>query len=579
MAALRLPRRRTGQPGGRGMTRFSPSRRRLGMLPMAAGLAGICPAARARDAGGTRVSLEVTPAEVLGSAVPPVFGFGGNIWLTPGVFGAGVADRILAMPRLGMTRVSLGDQLLEHTSSLADLKQRLEHFALNDFLRRFRQRGGQVMLILDGTPRWLSSNPSTERYKGPNQPYFRVSPAKDMAAWAEVVEALVRHFQRRARPRCLVRSLERAELLLPGLGRAVHGAVPGFGAGCASRRPQGPHRRPRHLVFHRRGTARPPNSEPDKLDAVTRLLDQRYLFRQFLEAAAATPLPELKLARLPVDFFSWHGFYLDPATVYGATTSHIRDRAGSHGLCTQHAHRHQRVEPRRGAALPGRRPQRHPCRRGLHRGSVLAMHAAGVDAQVFQMYVDPGVDGYSGGLWTANGCHAPASSRCACWPCCVAARCARAATTTGVHTAAFPGRAHALRLGRGQHAYRAHAQEHRERARPAAQCRFHPGAVARRPGRPGAARRPLAAPRAREAREREQSGAGQLKAAADRARQRSRSTLRLALKVQGLSGAAGTGGPLAHRFAPRQRRPRTCCGHTGTRGRAQAPGPLGREHP
>ena len=512
------------------------SRRRFAALPVVLGLASVARPALARGNDDTLVSIDVTPSDVVAPSVPPMFGFGGNIWLTPPAFNLGVADRILAMPHLGMTRVSLGDQLLENAGSLADLKRQLEQFALNDFLRRVRQRGGRVMLILDGTPRWLSSNPSTERYKGPNQPYFRVSPAADAAGWAEVVEALVRHFNGVLGLDAWYEAWNEPNLYYLGTFEQFMMQYRASVLGARRADPKARIGGPGTAHFNGVRTGRQPGSERERLAAVSHTLEQNYLFRQFLQAAAATPLPELKLARLPVDFFSWHGFYLDPSRVYATVTPYIRDALAAAGYPrdTPIVNSEWNLAP-----VP---PYPEGDLNATHVGgayaaaSVLAMHAAGVDQQIFQMYVDPGVDGYSGGLWTPYGLPR-ANFHALRLLSMLRGRQVRARSDDSwVQTVAF-------RDGRSLHLMVAVSTPTAEMLKntenvlgPLRNADFM-----RLLAREGHAERvmhgdPLPPERAREVQQREQADVARLTAEAERASKRSRSTLELRLSVRGLAG-------------------------------------------
>ncbi|MEK8051152.1 hypothetical protein AACH10_12950 [Ideonella sp. DXS22W] len=521
------------------MAGFSRARRQLAVWPVAASLSGLGRSAAARGRPDLSVSIDVDADEVVARSAPPMFGFGGNIWLTPGAFGLGIADRILDMPHLGMSRVSLGDQLLEDASSLAELRRRLEQFALNDFLRRVRQRGGRVMLVLDGTPRWLSSNPSTTRQKNPNQPLFRLSPAANLAGWAEVVEAIVRHFNGVLGLDAWYEAWNEPNLYYQGSFEQFMAQYRASVLGARRADPKARIGGPGVGHFNGVRTAQQPGAERERLAAVNQTLEQKYLFQQFIEAAAAMPLPELRLSRLPVDFFSWHGFYLDPSQVYATVTPYIREVLASAGYPrdTPIVNSEWNLAP-----VP---PYPEGDLNATHVGaafaaaSVLAMHAAGVDQQIFQMYVDPGVDGYSGGLWTAQGlaranCHA------------LRLLSMLRGRELRVRSDDPWVRAAAFRDGRHLHVLVASCTPTPEMLKNAENVLgpLRNADFMRKLAREGHGERllrgvPLPTDRAREAQQREQADGARLRADTERAKARARGTLDLRISVRGLTGATG----------------------------------------
>src|SRR5262249_5321601 len=147
-----------------------------------------CASPAGMRATAQEVKVEVIAGESGADRVPRIFGYGGNIWWIPEVFGAGVAQRILAMDHLGITRISLGDQFLTAAANLEDLQRRLDNSPRNEFLHRYAKAGGRVLFILDGVPRWVSSNKSDRIFPNPDQKVYRMSPPEDFNGWSRVVE-------------------------------------------------------------------------------------------------------------------------------------------------------------------------------------------------------------------------------------------------------------------------------------------------------------------------------------------------------------------------------------------------------
>jgi len=349
-----------------------------------------------------KVAVSLRP--VISDKVPRVYRYGGNVWLIPQVFAAGVAEKILAVNPPGLMRISLGDQVLEQTSSLEDLRRRLEHYPLNDFLRKYASEGGRVLLILDGVPRWISSEKSTRRLKDPTQPIFRMSPPADYQKWSKVVEAIVHHFNGRLGLNAYYESWNEPNWYYLGTSEQYMKQYYYTVLGARRADPKALVGGPSVSEFLGTSTRRTERvTEAEKRGRVVRQLRQNFLFKQFLEHAGRTPMPELGLRRLPVDFFSWHSFYIDPTNYYELVVPAIRDALQSAG--------YRRTTPLINtewniAAVP---PYPEGDLNANEVGaafvatSLLAMGEAGVDAQIFQMFVDPGVKGYHGGTFTQTG--------------------------------------------------------------------------------------------------------------------------------------------------------------------------------
>jgi hypothetical protein len=350
------------------------------------------------------VNIDVTGGSGQKEQVPRVYGFGGNIWHIPEAFSAGLAESIHMMPHLGITRVSLGDLILEDAENIEDVRRRLRDFPLNDFLRRYAASGGRVLFILDGVPRWLSSNRSREIHRGPDQPIFRVSPPADMIGWSEVVEAIVRHFNGNLGLDAYYEAWNEPNYYYLGNTAQFLQQYRYTVLGARRADPAAKVGGPSVSEFIGIGTAgTETKSADDKRRLLTMLMDQQYLFRQFLDIASRTPLPELGLKRLPVDFFSWHSFYIDPTRYYGAVVPAIRQSLSDTGYS---ARTPLIVTEWNIAAVP---PYPEGDLNANEVGaayvatSLLAMHASGIEGQIFQMYVDPGSNGYYGGMYTVSG--------------------------------------------------------------------------------------------------------------------------------------------------------------------------------
>lgn len=347
------------------------------------------------------VKVEVSVGDVVDRGVTRVFGFSGNIWYTPEAFGAGLDQRILGMPRPGLLRFSLGDQVLQHATSFEDLQRRLDNLGLNDFLRKFHAAGGRVLIGIDGMPRWASSNPSTAMRKGTNLPMFRGSAPADYALWSRIVEAAVRHFNGKLKLNAYYEAWNEPNFYYSGTNEQFMRQYTATVLGARRADPNALVGGPgvSELVGATTG-GESTQTEADKLRIVGQVMDHRYLMHQFLQHAARTPLPELGLARLPVDFFSWHSYYVDPTRHYELVVPYIRKalKANGYSANTPLFVTEWNIAP----DLPYPEGDLNATEVGAAYAAttLIAMHEAGVDAQTYQMFVDPGVSGHYGGMFT-----------------------------------------------------------------------------------------------------------------------------------------------------------------------------------
>ena len=345
------------------------------------------------DAVKPAIDINVVIDQPAPDRFPRVFGYSGNIWRVPQVFEFGVSDMILEMPRLGIARIGLGDEILSHASSMSDLEQRLENFRLNDFLRRYSEAGGKVMIILDTVPFWNSSRQTRERHG--HLEIFRLSPPHDYEEWGRVVATIVQHFNGRLGLDAYYEVWNEPDVDFLGTNseysKLYYHAVVGVkktdrnakvgGAGASD-----------FLAIKTYGETQPAYA-----------LQAPMIVEWMLDFASRTPVPELGLPRLPVDFISWHAYYRDPITDYKVILPFLRNLLKSKGYprSTPLFNTEWNI-----AAVP-------PYPEGDLNASevgaayvasaLIAMHDAGVGGQVFQMFVDPGVNDYSGGTFTTAG--------------------------------------------------------------------------------------------------------------------------------------------------------------------------------
>jgi len=364
-----------------------------------------CSAHASHGAPGPTVRIEVSPGGATADQAPMVLGYGGNIWWITREFEERVAPRILGMDRLGLTRISLGDQILAHATSMEDLRRRLENHPLNDFLRRYAKAGGKVLFILDGVPVWVSSNKSTKKLPSPDQNIFRMSPPADFEEWSRVVETIVRHFNGKLGLNAYYESWNEPSWYYLGTTEQYHKQYYYSVLGARRADPRALIGGPAASEILSYGTRGDPQAtQTEKLRVARRFHDQGYAFMQFLQYASRTPVPELGLKRLPVDFFSWHAYYVDPTAYYRHVVPAIRSALAQAGYSrdTTLINTEWNLAPE--PPYPEGNLNATQVGAAFVATSLLAMHEARVDGQIFQAYVDPGEPGvYLGGMFTQTG--------------------------------------------------------------------------------------------------------------------------------------------------------------------------------
>ncbi len=344
---------------------------------------GLAGAAAAQD-----VNIEVSQASV-GNGVPPVFQFGGGVWRIPKVM-PWVAPSILGLRSGGGTyRAALSWEVLAASQSPEDLQAKLAGYRLNDFLKQVKAKGGEVIISLDGMPKWLAADKS-DKTMADGPAWAKSVPAKG-EQWAEVVQAVVAHFNGELGLNALYEVWNEPDWSLRGSVEQYldlyRWSVVGARRADAQARMAGP--------------ALSDWTSPGAKGA-------QFFLQSFFDYAARTPAPEVGLKRLPVDAVTWHSFYRDHAVSYGLAAKQIRSWLKDAGYPA----RTKLIldEWNIASAEP---PYPEGDINGGYAGAVyvaaamMAMNEAGIDRQTFQMMVDPGSQGYSGGAFSPAGVARP----------------------------------------------------------------------------------------------------------------------------------------------------------------------------
>ena len=321
--------------------------------------------------------------------VPPVFQFGGGVWRIPKAM-PWVAPSILDMRSGGGTyRAALSWEVLAASQSLDDLESRLASYRLNDFLSGVKAKGGQVIISLDAMPKWLAADKSeTKMADGPA--WAKSVPASG-EQWAAVVQATVAHFNGKLGLNAFYEVWNEPDWSLRGS-------------------------LDQYLELYRWSVVGAKRADPQARMAGPALSDwtspgasgKQFFLQSFFDYAARTPATEVGLDRLPIDAVTWHAFYRDHAVSYDLAAKQIRawlEEAGypKGTMLILDEWNIASAEPPypEGDINGGYAGATHVA------ATLMAMREAGIDRQTFQMMVDPGSKGYSGGAFTPTGVARP----------------------------------------------------------------------------------------------------------------------------------------------------------------------------
>lgn len=218
--------------------------------------------------------------------------FNGNV-IPKGYF----LEKFLKDIKPGAFEFYLAHTTIRPSTSLRDLTYRLREW--DDAARKVSARGGEIVIAIDAMPRWLTSNKSkspVNKAIGDYTPVGNLSPPKDYNKWAEMVGAIVDHFNNKLGVK--------AKYIIwgePDIGwwqgteqeyfKLYKYAVLGAKRADRDAKVGGP------AVSHWKKTKKK-GSDP--------------LLYNFIKYASETELPEMGLKRLPIDFINWHQFNANP---------------------------------------------------------------------------------------------------------------------------------------------------------------------------------------------------------------------------------------------------------------------------
>ena len=352
------------------------------LLSLALNIAAVVPVALAKPT----VSVKVESGQSALDASETVWKFGGGVWHTPAAIDW-VEGQMDVLRRPGVFRASIGWEVLAASENLDDVKRKLANYPLNGFLQRMRAKGAEVIICFDAMPRWLARDPSNRKLA--DGPAWAKSPPRNYADWSRVVEEVVRHFNGNLKLNAYYEVWNEPDHAWDGSSAEYFLLYKASAEGALKADAKAKLGGPALSDWMSSGTAR------DQ--------DQSTLFlRRFFDFVAANPLPQYKRSHLPLAFVSWHRFYGDPQII-PPLTGKLRLWLSEAGLPSDTP---LFIDEWNIAAEP---PYPEGDLNATHFGaayvasSLLSMESAGVDRQVFQMIVDPGAPGYSGGAFSITG--------------------------------------------------------------------------------------------------------------------------------------------------------------------------------
>ena len=231
--------------------------------------------------------------------LPPLYG--------PGFFTTSphldvVKQKVLEeQTRPGTIELYIWHKTITPSKDLQDLVHKLTDW--NELALAFNNRGWRIVIEICGMPLWLSSNTSLEDFNNEHQhPRGFHYPPKDYQQWAEVVGAIVNHFNHRLGLDAYYKIWGEPDWDWWSGTEAEYFKLYRYAALGAKRAD------PRARV----GGPSVSGWNSIKSNHLQLSLKSRPMLYNFIQYCRITPLPELGLAKLPIDFLIWHAFNLDP---------------------------------------------------------------------------------------------------------------------------------------------------------------------------------------------------------------------------------------------------------------------------
>ena len=279
------------------------SLRGLTHLMIAMALASFSFLTGASDAAPSEVQVTVNAGRHMGP-MPYVFRAGA---FTYGLFlPSYVRQSFFEELKPGAMEIDL-KEILQNSATPDDIASRIAW--TDDFVKEIHKGGGRVVIAIAAMPLWLSSSKDMSPVPGDAAAKATYSPPKDYAAWALLVERIVRHYNH--------------ELGIPAMYKIWWEPDGGYWQGTEEE----------YFKLYRYAVLGARRADPQaKLGGpgVSALLNTKSaggwppLLQRFIYYCAKEPIPELGLSRLPIDFVVWHQFTTDPIYSWDAAARMVR---------------------------------------------------------------------------------------------------------------------------------------------------------------------------------------------------------------------------------------------------------------
>ena len=210
--------------------------------------------------------------------------------------------------RPGVVEIDIGGPVFQMADNAEDVLQRTRK--LLPLLRRIRAAGGEPVLAITRIPVWLSSRPKAlETAEGDVVPKASIVAPRDGNEWSALVSRVV-------------------AILRQDLGR-----TPDIKIGWEPDQSAWQGSETEFFAFYRDTVTGIKRADPAARvggPSVSALYNGKggesapALLPRFLRYCATTPLPELRMQRLPVDFLVWHQFGTDAVLAWDLAASQAR---------------------------------------------------------------------------------------------------------------------------------------------------------------------------------------------------------------------------------------------------------------
>lgn len=210
--------------------------------------------------------------------------------------------------RPGVVEIDIGGSVFQMADDPEDVLQRTRN--LLPLLKRIRAAGGEPVLAITRIPVWLSSRPKAlETVEGDVVPKASIVAPRDGNEWSALVSRMV-------------------GVLKQGLGR-----TPDIKIGWEPDQSAWQGSEAEFFAFYRDTVSGVKRADPAARvggPSVSALFNGKggesapALLPRFLRYCAATPLPELRMQRLPVDFLIWHQFGTDAVQAWDLAATQAR---------------------------------------------------------------------------------------------------------------------------------------------------------------------------------------------------------------------------------------------------------------